>query len=89
MMTWDEAKRQANLRKHGIDFAKCEPIFDAPLVTNEDDRDAYGEQRLKSLGWLHGRVVVLIWTEREPGPQVISCRYGDIRETQRYFKEVL
>ena len=89
MITWDEAKRQANLRKHGIDFATCEPIFDAPLVTNEDDREAYGEQRLKSLGWLNGRVVVLIWTEREAGPHVISCRYGDIRETQRYFKEVL
>jgi uncharacterized protein len=89
MMTWDEAKRQANLRKHGIDFATCEPIFDAPLVTNEDDRETYGEQRLKSLGWLNDRVVVLIWTERETGPHVISCRYGDIRETQRYFKEVL
>jgi len=89
MITWDEAKRQANLHKHGIDFAACQPIFDAPLVTDEDDREAYGEQRLKSLGWLNDRVVVLIWTEREPGPHVISCRYGDIRETQRYFKEVL
>lgn len=58
-------------------------------MTNEDDREAYGEQRLKSLGWLNGRVVVLIWTERETGPHVISCRYSDIRETQRYFKEIL
>ena len=76
MMTWDEAKRQANLRKHGIDFATCEPIFDAPLVTNEDDRETYGEQRLKSLGWLNDRAVALIWTERETGPH--TCHFMSI-----------
>ncbi|HAO33693.1 MAG TPA: BrnT family toxin [Candidatus Competibacter sp.] len=89
MITWDESKRQANIRKHGIDFAGCEAIFDAPLVTDEDDREAYGEQRLKSLGWFGGRVVVLVWTERETGPHLISCRYGDKHETGRYFQYVL
>ncbi len=89
MITFDEAKRQENIRKHGIDFSDCEPIFDAPMVTEEDAREAYGEQRLKSLGWLNGRVVALIWTDRETGSHLISCRYGDRRETQRYFKEVL
>jgi uncharacterized DUF497 family protein len=58
-------------------------------VTDEDAREAYGEQRLKSLGWLNGRVVALIWTDRETGSHLIFCRYGDRRETQRYFKEVL
>lgn len=89
MITFDEPKRQINIRKHGIDFADCEAIFDAPLVTDENGREAYGEQRLKSLGWLNYRVVVLIWTDRETGPHLISCRYGDQRETRRYFKEVL
>lgn len=28
MITWDENKRQANLAKHGIDFAEAETIFD-------------------------------------------------------------
>ncbi len=89
MITFDSAKRQTNRRKHGIDLAACEAIFDAPMVTEEDDREAYGEQRLRSLGWLEGRVVVLIWTDRETSPHLISCRYGDTRETDRYFKEVL
>jgi len=26
--TWDEAKRQANIEKHGIDFADVPPMFD-------------------------------------------------------------
>ena len=89
VITFDDAKRQINLRKHEIDFADCAAIFDAPLVTDEDDREAYGEQRLKSLGWLNDRVVALVWTDRETGPHLISCRYGDRHETQRYFQAVL
>ena len=89
MVTYDENKRQANLEKHGIDLAHCAPVFDAPLLSEEDKRIAYGEQRLKSLGWLNDRVVVLIWTERENGPHLISCRYGDKHETNCYFKTLL
>ncbi len=86
MVTYDETKRQANLDKHGIDLATCGPVFDAPMQSEEDKHITYGEQRLKSLGWLNGRVVVLIWTERENGPHLISCRYGDKHETNHYFK---
>lgn len=56
------------------------------MLTDEDARAAYGEQRLKTLGWLAGRVVVLIWTDREGGPHLISCRYGDKHETDDYFQ---
>lgn len=86
MVSYDHRKRQMNLAKHGIDLALCEAVFEMPMLTEEDAREAYGEQRLKSLGWLSGRVVVLVWTDRLSGPHVISCREGDQRETQRYFK---
>lgn len=89
MVTCDENKRQANLSKHGIDLAACAPVFDAPMLTVEDKRLAYGEQRLRSLGWLDGRVVVMIWTDRELGPHLISCRYGDKHETKHYFEAFL
>lgn len=32
-----------------------------------------------------GRVVVLIWTERDDRAHLISCRYADKHETQRYL----
>jgi uncharacterized protein len=54
MITWDEPKRQENLRKHRIDLADCEVVFDVPITTAEDDRAAYGEQRLQSLGLFLG-----------------------------------
>ena len=43
-MTYDPPKRKKNLRKHAIDLAECEPVFDAPMLTREDTREAYGEQ---------------------------------------------
>jgi uncharacterized DUF497 family protein len=85
MVTFGKDKRQANIQRHGIGFAECETIFDVPMRTEEDDRLPYGEVRLKSLGLLSVRVVVLIWTQRETGPHLISCRYGDRDETKRYF----
>jgi uncharacterized DUF497 family protein len=73
-MTYDPAKRRSNKRKHKIDLADCEAAFDAPMLTREDASQDYGEQRLTSLGWLQGRVVVLVWTDRADGPRLISCR---------------
>ena len=89
MVTFDETKRQSNISKHDIDLAECGGVFDAPMLTKEDTRESYGEQRLQSLGWLRGRVVFLVWTDRATGPHVISCRYGDKHETHCYFQAVL
>ena len=39
MFTWDEEKRSANLRKHGIDFVDAERIFRGFTLTAEDRRE--------------------------------------------------
>lgn len=85
MLTWDESKRKTNLRQRGIDFALLESVFDFPMVTEEDDRVSYGEQRLKSLGMYDGRVVALVWTERSSGAHIISCRYAERQQAKDYF----
>src|SRR5260363_123200 len=89
MMAYDEDKRKINLAKHGIDLADCEPIFDAPMLTREDDRKHYGEQRLVSLGMLNGTVVVLVWTDRHTGVHVISCRKAEKYEQKNLLQTFL
>lgn len=87
MITWDESKRRQNLRKHGVDFADLEPVFDLPMVTLEDDREDYGELRLQSLGMHRGRVVCLVWTPRgDTAAHLISCRHANRQETDAYFE---
>ena len=85
-MTYDASKRKRNKRKHAIDLAGCDAVFDEPMLTREDTRKAYSEQRLISLGRLHGRIVVLVWTDREDGPRMISCREAEPHESEAYFE---
>lgn len=43
---WDERKRQANLRKHQLDFADAWKVFLRPVLASLDERnDEYGEER--------------------------------------------
>jgi uncharacterized protein len=85
-VTFDPAKRAANLRRHQIDLADCESVFDRPMLTREDVSEDYGEERLISLALLNGKVVVLVWTDRDDGPRLISCREAEKYEKQAYFQ---
>lgn len=88
MSTWDESKRQRNIKDHGFDFVGCEAIFDGPVLAWDDDREAYGELRINLLGWLHGTVVHMTYTERGDEPHIISLRKAEKHEVKRYVKEV-
>lgn len=85
---WDEAKRQSNLQRHGIDFADVEGLFESETVTILDDRFEYGEQRFVSFGLLDGRVVVIAHTETDEVIRIISARKATKREESSYFKEI-
>jgi uncharacterized DUF497 family protein len=84
MSSHGPAKVRSNLRKHGVDLSGCAAVFDRPMITYEDE-GGYGEQRFVSVGWAHERVVVLIWTDRDGMPRLISCREGDRSEYEAYF----
>lgn len=88
MVTWDEVKRRSNLKNHGLDFAGCERVFDAPVLTRDDDRLAYGEQRINLIGILDGHVVHLTYTEREAGLHAISLRKANKHEARSYFSQI-
>ena len=87
MVTWDEKKRLANIKAHGLDFLGCEAIWDDFTVTREDIRESYAEERLVVFGRLTGQVVVLVYTERRRGPHIISLRRAEKYEARYYLKE--
>ena len=88
MATWDEAKRLRNIKVHGLDFVGGDAVFDGPIVTWDDDRMAYGELRINLLGWLHGVVVHMTYTERGNEPHIISLRKADKHEVRRFAQEI-
>jgi hypothetical protein len=85
---WDEAKRRANLRKHGIDFLDVPPVFDGPTATIEDDRFDYSERRLVTFGLLGGQVVAITHTEDEDTIRIISARKATNNEERSYFATI-
>jgi len=86
---WDEAKNRSNFAKHGLDFADAERVLTGPCVTFVDDRFAYGEKRLISLGLLAGRVVVIAHAPRgDEITRIISMRKANRREQKIYEKRL-
>lgn len=88
MVTWDENKRLRNIQRHGLEFEGCEAIFDGPVVSEEDARQAYGESRINVIGWLRGAVVCMTYTERNDDIHVISLRKATSHETNRFAQRV-
>lgn len=85
---WDKAKRLANIKKHGIDFADVLAMFDRDVFTIEDQRFDYGETRYISLGLLKFRVIVVAYTDKDDVIRIISARKATKNEEKRYFKEI-
>ena len=85
---WDEAKRQSNIQKHGIDFLGIEKVFAGQTITILDDRIDYGEPRFVTVGLLQDRVVVIAHTETDKVIRIISIRKATKNEEIRYFKEI-
>jgi len=88
MITWDEAKRRANLGKHGFDFVDAEEVFDGVTYTYQDDRLAYGEQRFVTLGLLRELLVSIVHTEEGNHIHIISMRKATKREREIYFESI-
>ena len=85
---WNERKRKANVRKHGIDFIGAEKLFDGYTVTVQDDRFEYGEERFITFGLLDGEVVAVAHTEREDVIRIISMRRATRNEEKSYFSKI-
>lgn len=85
---WDTKKRKANIKKHGIDFFELRKVFKKPMLTRIDNREDYGETRWISLGDLNGKIVILVYTEKENNVRLISARRATKNEENIYCKKV-
>jgi uncharacterized protein len=78
-IVWDEPKRQANLAKHGLDFASLpfEFFLTARIAAARDGR-------FQALGLLSGKPVVVIFSRLGAGAfSLISLRPASAAERQQ------
>ncbi|MDY1049241.1 MULTISPECIES: BrnT family toxin [Pseudomonas] len=83
-ITFDIAKRDKTLAERGIDFMDAALVFEGRHFTLADDRREYGEARFITVGLLHERMVVMVWTPRGEARRIISMRKANEREQDRY-----
>ncbi len=87
VLTWDEAKREANLAKHGLDFA------DAGLVLESDIRMDVaairnGEERVQSFAYVFNRLMVLslVHVAQDSVIRIVSFRVASTEEKRDYYE---
>ncbi len=82
---WDEARNEANIKKHGFGFERAKKIFENPVLTWRDDRFDYGEDRYIGLGEMEEILIVaVVYTKRKEFIRIISARTANKKEREKY-----
>ena len=85
---WDEAKRIANMVKHGQDFEAARRFDWAIALQWPDIRKDYGETRWLAYGKIDGRLHLLVFTGRNNQTRVISLRKANAKEQATYGNQI-
>ncbi len=86
-LIWDEAKRQANLTKHGLDFEDAAWVLESRYRLDVM-MAGHGELRTASFSYVMDRlaVLVLIHVPREDAVRIVSFRYASQTESEKYYE---
>jgi uncharacterized protein len=87
-ISFDPAKRDKTLADRGLDFADAEQVFAGLTLTLPDLRHDYGEDRFQTYGLLHGRLVMVVWTERGEDRHIMSMRKCNEREQAKFGEQL-
>ena len=77
---WHAVKSDKNLEARGFGFDFAAQIFFGRVLTTIDDREDYGEVRVKAIGEIDGLVIVVIYTDRDDVRWIISARLANRKE---------
>ncbi len=83
---WDPKKAKANKAKHGVDFELAKDVFRDPSRLSSPDDSSADEERWRSIGLAGGKVLFVVFTERDDDViRIISAREASKREERDYF----
>lgn len=85
MYEWDEVKRLANIRKHGLNFTDAYLVYENPdKITLASNRS--NEPRMQDIAVvdIDGRLLTLIYVMRGYTVRVISFRRASVKERREY-----
>ena len=77
---WDEAKHERNSALRGIGFDHGAMIFEGRVVERLDDRQNYGEVRIRAVGVCGTQILHVVYTDRDEVRRIISVRSANLQE---------
>lgn len=83
-MEWDDEKDAENLRKHGLALEQAVLLDWDQRLEVVDDRQDYGEDRIRAFAPIGARLHVCVYTIRFGEIRVISLRRANTREVRHY-----
>ncbi len=85
---WNEAKRKANLIKHGVDFTDAVGVFYDDLALTMLDPKHHNEERLLALGVGYSdKLLLVVNVQKDSGIiRIVSARKATKKERVNYEK---
>jgi uncharacterized DUF497 family protein len=82
---WHEAKRSANLKKHGLDFADADMVLESDYVLIEDS-PRQGEARKQAFAYVFEVLTVLTvaFVSGDERCRIVSFRPAKRKEREKY-----
>lgn len=87
---WDQAKAEANLKKHEVSFDEAKTVFDDSLFIIFADPDhSSDENRFIIMGESNqNRLLVVSFTERPAATRLICARRATSAERRKYEEDI-
>lgn len=88
-ISYDPAKDVINRVKHGVSLAMAAQIDWLTALEAYDDREDYGEDRYRAVGFIGERLYFVAFTDRGEVRHIISLRKATAREVRDYVERNL
>jgi len=87
-IVYDPAKSLRNLRERGLSFDRANDFDFATATLRIDDREDYGEVRIRAIGFLDARLHTLVFTDQGDDMRIISLRKSNRTEMRLYDEDI-
>ncbi len=87
-ITFDPGKRNHTFEERGLAFEDAAIVFEGQTLDYIDNRFNYPEERVITAGYLAGRMVIVVWTDRGESRHIISMRKANEREQKNFAQRL-
>lgn len=86
-ITFDPAKNEINVAKHGVSLSLAGKLDWSEVMAYVDDRNDYREVREVGFGVIADRLYCVVFTQRGDSMHIISMRKANKREVKSYVEQ--